>query len=83
MFPRMSTLPEIESAVAELPAQEQWTLLSWLQGRLNPSSSLQKALTNGRKEWLNSLSELRLRTQTGNQGIPLQHLMDELREDRL
>lgn len=30
----MSTLVQIESAVAELPAQDQWSLLAWLQGRL-------------------------------------------------
>ena len=30
----MSTLVQIESAVADLPAQDQWSLLVWLQGRL-------------------------------------------------
>lgn len=30
----MSTLVQIESAVAGLPMQDQWTLLTWLQGRL-------------------------------------------------
>jgi hypothetical protein len=30
----MSTLVQIESAVADLPAQDQWSLLAWLQRRL-------------------------------------------------
>lgn len=30
----MSTLVHIESAMAELPPQDQWSLLSWLQSRL-------------------------------------------------
>ena len=30
----MSTLLQIESAVAGLPQQDQWSLLNWLQGRL-------------------------------------------------
>lgn len=30
----MSTLVQIESAVAGLPQQDQWTLLAWLQSRL-------------------------------------------------
>lgn len=33
----MSTLVQIESAVAGLPMQDQWTLLTWLQGRLKDS----------------------------------------------
>ena len=30
----MSTLVQIESAVAGLPPQDQWSLLNWLQDRL-------------------------------------------------
>lgn len=33
----MSTLVQIESAVAGLPMQDQWMLLTWLQGRLTES----------------------------------------------
>ena len=33
----MSTLIQIESAVAGLPMQDQWSLLTWLQGRLTDS----------------------------------------------
>ena len=38
--------------------------------------------TNKRREWLNELSELRAKTHTGTRGMPLQQLVDELREDR-
>jgi len=34
----MSTLVQIESAVAGLPPQEQWSLLAWLQARLSGTS---------------------------------------------
>lgn len=78
----MSTLIQIESAVAELPAQDQWTLLSWLQGRLNSAPKRPDPGTNGRQQWLEDLSKLRAKTRTGNEGVPLQQLMDELREDR-
>jgi hypothetical protein len=30
----MNTLVQIELAVAQLPRQDQWSLLTWLQGRL-------------------------------------------------
>lgn len=44
----MSTLTRIESEVAGLPPQDQWSLLTWLQGRLEaapgPASSLPEPL---------------------------------------
>ena len=78
----MSKLIQIESDVAELPAQDQWTLLSWLQGRLGSAPKPQTTSAQGRQRWLTELAELRGETGTGNQGVPLQQLMDELREDR-
>lgn len=78
----MSKLIQIESAVAELPAQDQWTLLGWLQRRLASPPKPSSPDTNKRREWLNELSELRTKTRTGTSGIPLQQLVDELREDR-
>lgn len=78
----MSTLIQIESAVAELPPQDQWMLLAWLQGRLSAAAKVQATKANAREEWLTELSELRANTHTGGQGIPMQQLMDELREDR-
>ena len=78
----MSKLRQIEAAVAELPARDQWTLLSWLQLQLGSAPKSQASSTQGRQRWLAELAELRGRTSTGNQGIPLQQLMDELREER-
>lgn len=40
----MSSLLQIESAVEGLPPQEQWSLLSWLQNRLE-TAPRQKAAT--------------------------------------
>ena len=78
----MSKLSQVESAVAELPARDQWMLLSWLQGQLGSAPKSQASSAQGRQRWLAELAELRGRTSTGNQGIPLQQLMDELREER-
>jgi hypothetical protein len=78
----MSTLIQIESAVAQLPQQDQWSLLSWLQGVLSRSAPAVGAVQADRKNWLAELAELRATTHTGRQGVPLQQMMDELREDR-
>lgn len=81
----MSTLVQIESAVAGLPAQEQWTLLTWLQDQLKtvPKPPETKgAASSAHQEWLADLERLRAQTNTGRQGIPQQELMDEIREDR-
>lgn len=37
MLSNMSTLVQIESEIEGLPEQEQWSLLTWLQGRLAAS----------------------------------------------
>lgn len=78
----MSTLGEIESAVANLPQQDQWSLLEWLQSRLPAQRSVQVPSLEDRKQWLAELAELRARTGTGKVGAPLQEIMDELREER-
>ena len=78
----MSTLVEIESAVANLPTQEQWFLLEWLQGRLRGSRSEPKRPLEDRKEWLAELAAVRARGTTGTSGSPIQEIMDEIREDR-
>jgi hypothetical protein len=41
----MSSLPQIESAVAGLPPQDQWSLLVWLQNRLEPTPHEEKPAT--------------------------------------
>ena len=78
----MSTLVEIESAVAGLPAQEQWSLLEWLQGRLVAKRGPVAPVVNDRQQWLAELAELRARGATGKTGTPIQQMMDELREER-
>jgi hypothetical protein len=78
----MSTLVQIESAVAGLPPQDQWSLLTWLQKLLSKTPATQAAIPSDRQAWLAELAELRARTHAGKQGVPLQQLMDELREDR-
>lgn len=79
----MSTLLEIESAVAGLPPQEQRSLLEWLQRQLVSKRSPAVAGSSDRNEWLAELAELRSRTHTGKQGVPLQQVMDDLREERV
>ena len=78
----MSNLVQIESAVAGLPPQDQWSLLSWLQARLRSVPKPPTLVLRDRQAWLGELAELRARTQTGKTGVPLQELMDDLREDR-
>lgn len=78
----MSTLGEIESAVARLPQQEQWTLLEWLRSRLPAKRTVEEPSLEDRKQWLVELAELRGRTSTGKAGVPLQEIMDDLREER-
>jgi hypothetical protein len=78
----MSTLVQIESAVAGLPPHDQWSLLSWLQARLLAAPKPPTPESNDRQTWLMELAELRAKTHTGAQGAPLQQVMDDLREDR-
>jgi hypothetical protein len=82
----MSTLVQIESEVVGLPPQEQWSLLTWLQARLMPvpgSPNLMRGQTQAEIDgWLAELDQLKAKTHTGKEGVPLQQLMDELREDR-
>ncbi len=78
----MSTLVEIETAVAGLPSQEQWSLLAWLQRQLAAGRKADVFDPKRRQDWLAELAELGNRTRTGKQGVPLQELMDDLRGDR-
>ena len=81
-FLPMSTLVEIESAVANLPQQEQWSLLEWLQSRLPAKREVQVNSMEDRKQWLAELAELRARGATGKTGSSIQEIMDDIREDR-
>jgi hypothetical protein len=78
----MSTLTQIESAVAGLPTEEQWSLLAWLQSRLlaTPRSA---GGARDRDVWLAELAELRSKTHTGASGVSLQQILDDAREDRV
>ncbi len=82
-FLAMSTVAEIEEAIAELPPEQWAEVRRWLDTHAPKVSHPARGRTQGEMEqWLVELSELRARTQTGKVGIPLQQLMDELREDR-
>lgn len=76
----MSTLVEIESAIASLPQKEQWSLLAWLQTRLNRKSALS---SSDREQWLKELVQLRTRNDTRSAGIPMPELLDDVRGERL
>jgi hypothetical protein len=78
----MRTLVEIESAVSELPPQEQWSLLEWLQSRLPSKQAPPAQSSDDRKQWLAELAELRARGATGKSGASIQEIMDDIREDR-
>lgn len=78
----MSTLVEIESAVAKLPQQDQWSLLEWLQSRLPTKPAVVVQSMDDRKQWLAELAELRARGATGKTGLSIQEIMDDIREDR-
>lgn len=76
----VSTLTEIEEAVAGLPVQEQRSLLAWLAAQLESSAGRPEA--SDRTEWLRELAEFRQRISTGQRGAMLQEIMDDLRGDR-
>ena len=82
----MSTLVQIESEVVGLPPQEQWSLLTWLQARLTgvpKSPGPVRGQTQAEiDQWLAELDQIKAETHKGKGGVPLQQLMDELREDR-
>jgi phage FluMu gp28-like protein len=78
----MSTLVEIESAVETLPQQDQRSLLVWLQSRLPAKTEPQVPSSGDRKQWLAELAELRARSSNRTTGVPLQEMMDSIREER-
>ena len=69
----MSTLVKIEAEVAELPPQDQWSLLTWLQGHLlsaptNTPEALKvfrqlqdevRLTANGAEAWKNAVADAR------------------------
>lgn len=75
----MSTLVQIESAVAELPAQDQWSLLSWLQARLKVVSKVPQASSALRPAWLEEVRQMREACSTGKPGTSVEQLITEIR----
>jgi hypothetical protein len=75
----MSTLVQIESAVAELPTEDQWSLLSWLQGRLKAMPRMDQPSTVQRPEWLEEIRQMREECATGKPGTSIEQLIIEIR----
>lgn len=81
----MSTLAEIEQAVETLPRPEQETLWQHLSRRLFPPAGgapQDAADAEQRRRWLEELRLVRDRNATGKTGMPLQQVMDDIREER-
>ncbi|MBI3878094.1 MAG: hypothetical protein HY300_19395 [Verrucomicrobia bacterium] len=71
----MSTVAQMESAIARLPAEEQQQLLQWLLARCQSAApSMPRA---GRASWLARLARLRARLSTGKPGPTVEQLLDE------
>ena len=79
IFAAMSSLVEIEAAVAELPPQQQWSLLSWLQARLAASPGAIQPSAGDQPQWLAELRVLRMQCSTGKPGTPVEELITEIR----
>jgi len=75
----MSTLVQIESAVADLPPQEQWSLLSWLQARLRSEPKLEQPSAALCPTWLEEVRQLREKCSTGKPGTSVEQLISEIR----
>ena len=75
----MSTLIEIENAVASLPPSQQRSLLVWLQSVVATVPARETKPGGGHDSWLQRLVERRERGRTGKIGTPLQQIMDDLR----
>lgn len=75
----MSTLVQIESAVADLPAQDQWSLLSWLQARLKAAPTVQKPVSPERPTWLDEVRQMREACSTEKPGTSVEQLITEIR----
>jgi hypothetical protein len=59
----MNTLVQIESAVAELPAQDQRSLLAWLQERLTSAQGTTASTPEPLKVFRKLQDEVRLTTE--------------------
>lgn len=59
----MNTLVQIESAVADLPPQEQRSLLLWLQDRLAPAPEAEASTPESLKVFRQLQQEVKLTTE--------------------
>jgi hypothetical protein len=75
----MSTLVQIESAVAALPAQDQWSLLTWLQARLKAAPKVNQPAIAQRPIWLDEIRQMRDAYSTGKPGTSVEQLITEIR----
>ena len=75
----MSTLVQIESAVAALPPQDQWSLLTWLQSRLETGSRTNPPAKDPTPAWLEDIRQLRESCATGKPGTSVEQLVAEIR----
>jgi len=75
----MSTLVQIESAVAKLPSQDQWSLLSWLQARLKAAPKVNLTATTQQPAWLEEIRQMREACATGKPGTSVEQLITEIR----
>jgi hypothetical protein len=75
----MSTLVQIESAVAELPLDDQVSLLTWLQNRVRMSSLTRVSSKSSQPAWLEEIRQLRQKCATEKSGTPVEQLVTEIR----
>ena len=80
--PAMSTLLQIESAVAGLPPQDHHSLLTWLQDRLLSAHKTRQIEPNESQSWLQRLEQLRGSVGTGKSGASTEEIIDDLRSER-
>ncbi len=66
ILPAVSTLVQIESAVAGLPTHDQWSLLTWLQGRLKdaPTSAIETKPSEALNVFRQLQAEMALTTES-------------------
>ena len=75
----MSTVAEIESAIEQLPPEEQRQLETWLHLRVGGGTA---APAHPRATWLKKLARLRATISTGKITASTEAHLDDLRSER-
>ena len=78
----MSTLSEIQAAVDKLPHPEQKILLEHLVRKPGVCPTITEGSRAQRERWIQKLDRLRNRGATGKPGVPLQEILDDIRDER-